>query len=669
MRVALCQIDTTVGDLDGNRSAIKHSAQQAHAEGADLAVFCELAITGYPPRDLLERPAFVDAGLHALDALARELPRGLAVLVGFVDRRMGTHKRLVLHNAAALLRDGRIDQVFHKRLLPTYDVFDEDRYFEPGELPMLFDHASVRCAVTVCEDAWNDAEGPLRRVYSENPIDSCFADGAELLLNLAASPFTLQKRLQRSEMLAGIAQRYARPVVFVNALGGNDDLIFDGGSSLYGSDGEVWARAASFTSDLVICELTRAAGDPPSGEERPRSDPPAPAAASGGRPYSPPPPPMAAERSKSTPPPPPAERSKSNPPPAAPSGIVAEWRKSSIPADPTRISSSPPAEWRKSSAPPIPKPAPRPPQHGLIMARGPNTNVDVLRPAPASAAEAALAALTLGTRDYAYKCGFHSAVLGLSGGIDSALVACIAARALGAENVLGVAMPTRYSSPASREDAEALARALGIHFRVIDIDPLFQRYLDDLGPALAELSAPKEGDTTLENIQARIRGTTLMAISNRAGHLLLTTGNKSELAVGYTTLYGDMAGGLGVIADLPKTVVYEVAREYNRQEARAIIPESVFSKPPSAELRPDQTDQDTLPPYDQLDAVIERLIERGMSVQSTIADGFAPDVVQRVAQLVRTNEYKRRQMPTGLIVTSKAFGPGRRYPIAQRFRG
>jgi NAD+ synthase (glutamine-hydrolysing) len=303
------------------------------------------------------------------------------------------------------------------------------------------------------------------------------------------------------------------------------------------------------------------------------------------------------------------------------------------------------------------------------MANAADKNPAVLRPEPASAAEAALAALTLGTRDYAYKCGFRSAVLGLSGGIDSALVACIAARALGPENVLGVAMPTRYSSQASRDDAEALAQALGIQFRVIEIDPLFQRYLDELEPMLLELSEPKAGDTTHENIQARIRGTTLMAISNRAGHLLLTTGNKSELAVGYCTLYGDMAGGLAVIADLPKTFVYEVAREYNRQEGRAIIPDRIFIKPPSAELRPDQTDQDTLPPYDQLDEVIERLVERGMSVQGTIADGFASDLVLRVAGMVRANEYKRRQMPTGLIVTSKAFGPGRRYPIAQRFRG
>jgi NAD+ synthase (glutamine-hydrolysing) len=552
MRVALCQIDTTVGDLDGNRALIRHSAQQAAAEGAELAVFCELTITGYPPRDLLDRSAFIDAGLHALDALARELPRELAVLVGFVDRRMGA-QRLVLHNAAALLRDGRVDQVFHKRLLPVYDVFDERRYFEPGELPLLFEHAAVRCGVTICEDAWNDAEGPLRRVYEQNPVATCFDGGAELLVNLAASPFTLQKRLGRADLLANIAARYAKPVMFVNALGGNDDLIFDGNSALFGRQGEVCAQASSFASDLLVVDLGQGSG--------------------------------------------------------------------------------------------------------------------TVRESPASEAEAALAALTLGTRDYAHKCGFRSAVVGLSGGIDSALVISIAARALGADNVTGVAMPTRYSSAGSLADAEALAGALGIEFSVIDIDPIFQCYLDRLEPALRALDEPNPNDATYENIQARIRGTTLMAISNHAGHLLLTTGNKSELAVGYCTLYGDMAGGLAVISDLPKTFVYEVARELNRQEGRAIIPESIFTKPPSAELRPDQTDQDTLPPYELLDAIIERLIERGQSVQATIAEGFAADVVTRVAGMVRTNEYKRRQMPPGLIITSKAFGPGRRYPIAQRFRG
>jgi NAD+ synthetase len=362
-------------------------------------------------------------------------------------------------------------------------------------------------------------------------------------------------------MLASIAARYAKPVAFINALGGNDDLVFDGSSALFGRDGHVRARASAFARDMLVAELDMSAAADGVGDS------------------------------------------------------------------------------------------------------------DLVRDAPASAEEAALAALTLGTRDYAYKCGFHTAVVGLSGGIDSALVASIAARALGPDNVLGVAMPTRYSSAGSHADAEAVARALGIEFQVIDIDPIFQCYLDALEPALTSFGAARECDTTFENIQARIRGTTLMAISNRAGHLLLTTGNKSEVAVGYCTLYGDMAGGLAVIADLPKTFVYQVARELNRQEGRDIIPESIFVKAPSAELRPDQTDQDTLPPYAELDPIIERLVERGQSIQGTLAEGFAAATVARVAGMVRTNEYKRRQMPPGLIITSKAFGPGRRYPIAQRFRG
>ncbi|HKP56722.1 MAG TPA: NAD+ synthase [Polyangiales bacterium] len=551
MRLALCQFDATVGDLDGNRALIRDSARQAHARGADLAVFCELAITGYPPRDLVERPAFVDAGLRALDALARELPPSLATLVGFVDRRVIGQKP-TLYNAAALLRGGGVEQIFHKRLLPTYDVFDEARYFEEGHLPLVFEHGGLRCGVTLCEDAWNDGEGPLRRIYAKNPVADCFASGADLLLNLAASPFTLQKRLGRADMLADIAERYAKPVAFVNALGGNDDLVFDGSSVLFNPDGTLCARAASFAPDLVTVDL---------GELGP------------------------------------------------------------------------------------------------------------VRDAPVTESAAALEALTLGTRDYAHKCGFKSAVVGLSGGIDSALVAAIAVRALGASHVLGVVMPTRYSSDISRSDAEALAKNLGITLRVIDVDPIFETYLRSLGPELDALHPATPDETTFENIQARIRGNTLMAISNRCGHLMLTTGNKSELAVGHCTLYGDMAGGLAVISDVPKTFVYKIARQVNEQARRELIPERIFTRPPSAELRPNQVDQDTLPPYELLDAIIERFVEQGHSVQQIVAQGFAADVVTRVVGMLRMHEYKRRQLPPGLIITSKAFGPGRRYPIAQRFRG
>ncbi|HET6338113.1 MAG TPA: NAD+ synthase [Polyangiales bacterium] len=551
MRLALCQIDTTVGDLEGNRSLILASARDAHAQGGDLAVFCELAITGYPPRDLVERPAFVDAGLRALDQLARELPPALAVLVGFVDRRV-VGQKVTLYNAAALLRDGSVQQVFHKRLLPTYDVFDEARYFEEGHLPLVFEHQGVRCGVTICEDAWNDGEGPLRRLYAKNPVADCVASGAELLINVGASPFTLQKRLGRADMLADIAEHYGKPVAFVNALGGNDDLVFEGASAMFNPDGTLCARAASFAPDLLVVEL------------------------------------------------------------------------------------------------------------GQL---GP------VRDAPVTESEAALEALTLGTRDYAHKCGFKSAVVGLSGGLDSSLVAAIAARALGPENVLGVSMPTRYSSQASRIDAEAVANALGIQFRVIDVDPIFATYISQLGPALNALAPAKPEETTFENVQARIRGNTLMAISNRCGHLLLTTGNKSELAVGYCTLYGDMAGGLAVISDVPKTFAYKIARDANRKAGKSVIPESVFTRAPSAELRENQFDQDSLPAYELLDAIIERFVEQGESMQGIVAQGFAADVVARVISMLGVNEYKRRQLPPGLIITSKAFGPGRRYPIAQRFRG
>jgi NAD+ synthetase len=510
----------------------------------------ELTLTGYPPRDLLDRRSFVDDNLHALQLLARELPAGIASLVGFVERRDGPQP--VLYNAVALIRDGAVERVLHKRLLPTYDVFDEDRYFEPGARSEVFEVSGVKLGLTICEDAWNAVDNPLRQRYPADPVADVVAAGAEVLINIAASPFHLQKRAVRPQMLAAIASQHRRPLVFVNLVGGNDDLIFDGSSAVYGPDGSTWAAAPSFEPHVLVCELA--------------------------------------------------------------------------PAQP-------------------------------------------MAPLPATDAEAALSALVLGTRDYAYKCGFTRAVLGLSGGIDSALVACVAARALGPENVLGVAMPTRYSSFGSMRDARALTAALGIGLRVIDIDPIFQRYLEALTPELESLGPAPAVDTTFENMQARIRGNTLMAISNRLGHLLLTTGNKSEIAVGYCTLYGDMAGGLAVISDLPKTFVYDVAREVNRQAGASVIPESTLTKAPSAELRPDQKDEDSLPPYAVLDAVLERMVEQGESTAAIVAAGFDRATVERIAGMVWRNEYKRRQMPPGLIVTRKAFGPGRRYPIAQRYRG
>jgi len=543
-KLALCQINTTVGDFAGNCALVLDACERAAAAGATLALFPELTIAGYPPRDLLDRASFIADNVHALQSLAERAPRELSILVGFVEPLEGK-----LYNAVALVRSGSVQQVFHKRLLPTYDVFDEDRYFEPGNLPMTFELGGTRFGVTICEDAWND-DGALERFHDENPIELCIEQGADVLINISASPFTLKKLGARPAMLSAIAKRTGKPLAFCNHVGGNDDLIFDGSSALFLPNGRETFRCESFDEDLVIAALD------------------------------------VADRSE--------------------------------------------------------------------------------EPEPQTPAGAALDALVLGTRDYARKCGFSRAVLGLSGGIDSSLVAVIAAEALGKENVLGVAMPTRYSSQGSLSDAAALAEALDIGYRVIDIDPLFATYLDRLGPELAELGPAPERDTTFENLQARIRGNTLMAISNRLGHLLLTTGNKSEVAVGYCTLYGDMCGGLAVISDLPKTFVYEVCEEVNRRAGRELIPQTVIDKPPSAELRPNQRDDDSLPPYPVLDALLAQIVEEGRSVDEIIAAGGDRALAERVMRLVRGAEYKRKQMPPGLIVTRKAFGSGRRYPIAAK---
>ena len=526
MRLALCQINTLVGDYEDNAQSMVRAAEIAVAGGATLLVFPELSLTGYPPRDLLDRPRFLHDGKVALVDLAKLLPPSASALVGFVDvEDMGPVRHI--YNAAALIEGGRVVQVFHKRLLPNYDVFDERRYFVAGSSPLTFMHRGVRVGVTICEDAWNDVDSPLRQHYQENPVAECLADGAELLVNLSASPFTLRKRTQRQDMFAMVAKRHQRPMAVVNAVGGNDDLIFDGNSSLFGSDGALWARAHRFAEDVLCCDV-------------------------------------------------------------AASGRIEAHAESD--------------------------------------------------------AGAALDALVLGTRDYARKCGFERAVLGLSGGVDSALVAAIASLALGPERVLGLAMPTRYSSAGSLADAKALVSALGMEFQTVDIEPLFAAFSEHLSPTLEALGPAPPNDTTYENIQARIRGVVLMSISNRLGHLLLTTGNKSELSVGYCTLYGDMAGGLAVISDLPKTFVYEVCREVNRRAGRMVIPQTVLEKAPSAELRPDQTDQDSLPPYEVLDAILHQLVEEGQGVDDVVTAGFERSLVTRVAQMVRASEYKRRQM-------------------------
>jgi NAD+ synthetase len=563
MRIALMQLDVTVGALDAGGAAILAGARRARDEGAELAIWSELVLVGYPPRDLLDRPAFVRAALAKNREIVAALPEGITVLFGTIDERTDGEGR-PLYNAALAARRGEIVARAYKRLLPSYDVFDEDRYFEPGTSSAVFSVGGAKVGVTVCEDAWNDqallayrassarsyreVAGPIPR-YRANPVAELAAAKVDLLVNVSASPFALSKRKTRPEMFGEIAKRHGLPLAFVNQVGGYDELLFDGRSTLFGKDGEVLARAAAFAEDMVVCDTT-----------------------SGG----------------------------------------------------------------------------------------------TVAPDLQSDEQAAYDALVLGTRDYAHKCGFRRAVLGLSGGIDSALTAVIAADAFGPDNVLGVAMPSRYSSQGSRDDAKALAQNLGIGFREMPIEPMFDAYLACLERPLAEIAAAPPGDVTFENVQARIRGNVLMAISNRTGALLLTTGNKSELGVGYCTLYGDMAGGLAVISDVPKTMVYRLARYVNRAGER--IPASSIEKPPSAELRPGQLDQDSLPPYDLLDRVLERFVEDGADRNTIVGEGIPASVVDRVISLVQGSEYKRRQAAPGLILTKKAFGVGRRMPIAQKFK-
>jgi NAD+ synthetase len=548
-RFALCQIDPAIGDLAGNVELIVRTAERARAAGARVAVFPELALTAYGPRDLLDRPAFVHDVTLAIEKLAAALPKDLVAIVGAPVPSTDAIGR-PLHNAALVLEGGRVRQTVLKRLLPSYDVFDEDRWFEPGHAAGIVDVDGTKLGVTICEDAWNAVPTLRGRRYAIDPIADVVKAGADVLVNLSGSPYTARKREGRGAMLAAIAKTHARPLVMVNQVGAHDDIVFDGTSVMFGPDGCRWAQAPSFREELVVADL-------------------------------------------------------------APGG----------------------------------------PMHAL----------------PETEEAAILDALTLGVRDYARRVGLSKAVIGLSGGIDSALVAVIGARALGAENVHGVALPSRYSSEGSITDARALAEALGMPFQVVSIEPLFAPYHQVLPGALASLGPAGEGDVTFENVQARLRMTVLMALANRTNGLLLNTGNKSEVACGYCTLYGDMAGGLAVLADVFKTMVYRVSREANRQAGRAIIPESTLTKPPSAELRPNQTDQDSLPPYDVLDAILALLVEEMRAPEEIVAAGFDEATVKKVCRLVRIAEHKRRQMPPGLIVTHKAFGPGRRVPIAQRW--
>jgi NAD+ synthetase len=543
MKIALAQINTTVGDLVGNEAKILEWAGRAEAAKADVVLFPELTTTGYPPRDLLLKKNFVAQNLAALQRLAGKSGE-TAMVVGYVGENKNATGREVT-NEAAVLHRGKIVETRTKSLLPTYDVFDEDRYFEPARENRPFSLNGAKWGLSICEDIWNDEDFWPHRRYQANPIAPFVSAGVDCILNISASPWTVGKEKVRYEMLSSLARKAGRPVACCNLVGGNDELVFDGGSLVFNGRGELIGRAEPFAEDFIVVDTEKASALFP-----------------------------------------PARADKEN----------------------------------------------------------------VYR------------ALVLGLRDYFQKCGFHSAILGLSGGIDSAVVACLAAAALGPQNVRGVSLPSQFSSAGSLEDARLLAERLGLVYDVIPIQATFATVCQQLKPALAGFPA----DTTEENIQARLRGVLLMALSNKFGALLLTTGNKSELAVGYCTLYGDMCGGLAVISDVPKTMVYRLAQWINRE--REIIPRSTMTKAPSAELRPNQTDQDSLPPYETLDAILEKYVVHGRAASEIIAEGLPEAAVKQVIRLIDSNEYKRRQAAPGLKVTSKAFGVGRRFPIAQRYR-
>ena len=543
MKIALAQFNPTIGDFAGNSARILELAAQAKARGAQLAVFSELCLCGYFPLDLLERPAFIERNVQELKALAGKLP--LPAIVGYAGRvKNGSGKTIA--NKAAVLCGGRVVFEQSKMLLPTYDVFDESRYFQPALKTCNYNFGNEKLGITICEDVWNDENFWSTLRYERDPVTELVEQGTTLLLNISASPYTINKRTLRVEMLRSIAKTHNRTIIYVNQVGGNDSLIFDGASMVVTPDGRVAAQALAFEEDLVLFDTETGQGE--------------------------------------------------------------------------------------------------------------------FHPQPPEEIEYAYRALVTGTRDYVSKCGFKKVLVGLSGGIDSAVVASIAVDALGAENVQGVSMPGPFSSEGSKQDAKALADNLGIGMVTIPITDVFEAYRK----ALASAFGNRPADVAEENIQARIRGNYLMALSNKFGSMLLSTGNKSELAVGYCTLYGDMAGGLAIISDVPKLMVYELARWVNRE--REVIPQSTIEKAPSAELRPDQKDEDSLPPYDVLDRILKAYIEDLRSPQE-IADkyGFELKLVRDIAMLVDRNEYKRKQAAPGLKITSRAFGFGRPFPIAQKF--
>ena len=543
MKIALAQLNPTVGDFAGNSAKILASAQRAAHLGADLAVFSELCLCGYLPLDLIERPQFIDRNERELACLAKQLP--IPSIVGYAARANGSTGKSAA-NAAALLANGKIEFVQHKMLLPTYDVFDESRYFQPATSQNVFSLGGQNLGITICEDIWNDKTFWAKPLYERDPVAELVAQDASLIINISGSPYTIDKRALRLNMLRSLAKSSGRSVVYVNQVGGHDSLVFDGGSVVVAPDGRILAQASSFVEDLVLFDTQTGAGD--------------------------------------------------------------------------------------------------------------------VHPQPTAELELVLLALVCGTRDYVCKSGFRAVVVGLSGGIDSSVVAAIAVSALGRENVLGVSMPGPYSSEGSRSDARRLAANLGIEFLTLPISEVFHSYR----AALAGPFAGKPENVAEENLQARVRGNLLMALSNKFGSMVLSTGNKSEMAVGYCTLYGDMAGGLAMLSDVPKTMVYALAEVINRD--RELIPLASIQKPPSAELRPNQMDQDSLPPYEVLDRILKAYIEDVRSPEEIAGQfGFDINLVRAIALKVDRNEYKRRQAPPGLKITSRAFGLGRPFPIVQKF--
>ncbi|OEU65591.1 MAG: NAD+ synthase [Desulfobacterales bacterium S5133MH16] len=546
MKIAIAQINPIIGDFNYNFEKIKCFADKAIELKCDVVVFSELVISGYPPRDLLEKNDFVDANLACLNRLLSSI-RDIGVICGFVDKN-SAHKGKPLFNSVVHFEDGKILHKVHKRLLPTYDIFDESRYFEPGRESVPYPYKGHSIGLTVCEDAWNDEDIFKRRLYSTDPVALVVKAGADLVINISASPFYVGTKEFRWNMFGSMARKYGVSLIFANQVGGNDSVIFDGISTVFDKNGNIVARACDFDEDLIVFDSE----------------------------------------------------------------------------------------------------APEPFKGDLHLISNSDT-------------ESILKALVMGTRDYVTKCGFSKVVVGLSGGIDSALTACIAVKALGHENVSAVFMPSQYTSKENFVDTEELAENLGIVLTRIPIDGIFKEFLRFLSPSFKK----SEPGVTEQNIQARIRGTILMGLSNKHGSLVLSTGNKSELAVGYCTLYGDMTGGLAVISDVPKTTVYDLARFINQE--KEFIPPRIITKAPSAELKPDQTDQDDLPPYEILDSILKAYIEDFKGADELVQMGFDKDIVGEVIFKVDSSEYKRYQAAPGLKVTSKAFGYGRNYPLVQGY--